>query len=142
MVPPSSETSSGSAPASSSACHGRSSSTCSTPSVASTATFIPLSSPAMGGGYPGVGRGTHRRTTVSGVPVRPGSELRRLLAGRLFGRAPAGPLVVGPAVADVVRVAGTLVDDGCEVALEHLPRPGESPAAALLALVRGVSAAG
>jgi proline dehydrogenase len=74
--------------------------------------------------------------------VRPGSELRRLLAGRLFGRVPAGPLVAGPAVADAVRVAGTLVDDGCGVALEHLPRPGESPAPALLALVRGVSAAG
>jgi proline dehydrogenase len=74
--------------------------------------------------------------------VRSGSELRRLLAGRLFGRARAGPLVAGPAVADAVRVAGTLVGDGCGVALDHVPRPGESPAPALLELVRGVSAAG
>lgn len=71
--------------------------------------------------------------------MRPGSELRRLWAGRLSGRVLARPL---PAVADVVRVAGALVDDGCTVALEHVPRPGETSAPALLELVREVSAAG
>ncbi len=76
------------------------------------------------------------------MPARPGSELRRLLAEWLPGRAPGGRLGVGPAVADVVRVAGALVDDGCRVALEHVSRPGESPAPALLELVRGVSTAG
>ena len=56
-MPASRETSSGSAPASSSTCHGRSSSTCSTPSVASTATFIPFSSPAMQRPLPGARTG-------------------------------------------------------------------------------------
>ncbi len=76
------------------------------------------------------------------MPAHPESELRRLVVGRLFGRALAGRLVAGPAVADVVRVAATLVDAGCRVALEHAPRPGESPAPALLELVRAVSVAG
>ena len=88
----------------------------------------------MGGGYPGPRRGTHRRTTVSDVPVRAGSELRRLLGGRLLGRA--------PGVQDAVPLVRTLVDDGCRVGLEHLSGPGENLEAAVSALVRQVHAAG
>ena len=69
-MPPSSDTSSGSAPASSSACHGRSSSTCSTPSVASTATFIPFSSPAMQPPLPGAPTG-HTPAHYGSGRVRP-----------------------------------------------------------------------
>src|SRR5215218_10354106 len=136
MEPPSSETSSGSAPASSSACHGRSSSTCSTPSVASTATFIPSSSPAMGRPLP-VARTGHTPAHYGfDVHVRPATELRRLLGERLPGRVLSRPL----APAELVRVAGTLVDEGCRVGLERVPGP--DLAGDLEALVRQVSAAG
>jgi proline dehydrogenase len=74
--------------------------------------------------------------------VRSGSTLRRLLGERLLGRALAGRLVAGPDAADAVRVAGTLVDDGCRVDLEHVPGPGEDLEAALSVLVRQVCAAG
>jgi len=60
----------------------------------------------MGGGYPGPRRGTHRRTTVSGVPVRPPAALR----GLLYRRAVAGR--------DPVELAREVVDAGCLVALE------------------------
>jgi hypothetical protein len=60
----------------------------------------------MGGGYPGPRRGTHRRTTVSGVPVRPPAALR----GLLYRRAVAGR--------DPVELAQEVVDAGCLVALE------------------------
>jgi len=65
--------------------------------------------------------------------VRSGSELRRLLEGRLFGRAVRAQ--------DVVSLARSLVDDGCRVGLEHVPAPGEEPAPALLDLVGRVQAA-
>jgi proline dehydrogenase len=86
----------------------------------------------MGGGYPGPGRGTHRRTTVSDVPVRSGSELRRLLEGRLLGRA------LG--TRDVVPIARELVAAGRRVGLEGVP--GDDLAAGLDDLVRRVAAAG
>ena len=60
----------------------------------------------MGGGYPGPRRGTPRRTTVSGVPVRPPAALR----GLLYRRAVAGR--------DPVELAREVVDAGCLVALE------------------------
>jgi proline dehydrogenase len=88
----------------------------------------------MGGGYPGSGRGTHQRTTVSDVPVRPGSPLHRLVGERLFGRALGIP--------DVVPLARTLVDEGRRVGLEHRPGPGEDLEAALVALVHDVRTAG
>src|SRR5689334_7913769 len=111
MVPDSRETSSGSAPASSSVCQGRSSSTCSTPSVARTATRMPLSSPAMAARYPAPDVRTHGPTTVS--PVR-----ARLLPGlpRLVDRYAADAGVAGAA-----RVTAALVAGGSEVALERLP---------------------
>ena len=60
----------------------------------------------MGGGYPGPRRGTHRRTTVSGVPVRPPAALRGLLHRRaVAGREP-------------VELAREVVASGCLVALE------------------------
>jgi hypothetical protein len=60
----------------------------------------------MGGGYPGPRRGTPRRTTVSGVPVRPPAALRGLLSRRaVAGR-------------DPVELAREVVDAGCLVALE------------------------
>jgi proline dehydrogenase len=76
------------------------------------------------------------------VPVRSGSELRRLLEERLLGRALAGRLVAGPDPADAVRVAAALVQDGCRVGLEHLPGPGEDLEAALVDVVRQVRASG
>src|SRR4029453_11523748 len=100
---------------------------CCAPAAASTATFIPFSSPAMGGRYPWPGRGTHPRTTVSDVPVRPGSPLHRLVGERRFGRALGIP--------GVVPAARPLVDDGRRVGLEHRPGPGEDLEAALVALV-------
>src|SRR3954447_11642317 len=142
MVPPSSETSSGSAPASSSACQGRASSTCSAPSVASTATFIPFSSAAMGRRLP-VPRTRHTPAHYGfGVPVRAGSELRRLLEERLLGRALSGRLVAGPGAAGAVRVAAELVAAGYRVALEHVPEPEQDAADELLSLVGQVRSAG
>jgi proline dehydrogenase len=70
------------------------------------------------------------------VHVRPATELRRLLGERLPGRVLSRPL----APAELVRVAGTLVDEGCRVGLERVPGP--DLAGDLEALVRQVSAAG
>src|SRR3954470_23436346 len=140
IEPPSSETSSGSAPASSRACHGRSSSACSTPSVASTATFIPFSSPAMGPGYPAPEQDTHRRTTVSDVPVRSSPVARGPRVGRVLTGLLAGRLVAGPGIEDAVRVAGELVADGRQVALEHVPV--EDAEAELSGLIGALHAAG
>jgi proline dehydrogenase len=67
------------------------------------------------------------------VRVRTGSELRRLLAERLRGRA------LGPP--EAVRLARTLVDDGCRVGLEHRAGAADDPAPGLLDLVRRVDAA-
>src|SRR3954454_15297801 len=141
MVPPSSETSSGSAPASSSACHGRSSSTCSTPSVASTATFIPSSSAAMRRRLPGPPTGhtpAHygfrraRALRIRAAPPAGGA------AGRPRPQRPArggGRRGGGPGAADAVRVAAELVAAGYRVALEHVPEPEQDAADELLSLV-------
>jgi proline dehydrogenase len=59
-----------------------------------------------------------------------GRALRGLLSRRLGGRP-----------ADPVEVARDLVDGGCRIALDYVPGPGESPVAALLGLVRRMSAA-
>src|SRR3954451_25168110 len=122
IVPPSKDTSSGSAPASSSTCHGRSSSTCSTPSVATTATFIPLSSPAMHRPLPGARPGHTPAHYGFGVPVR--SRGSRTLTALL-----SAGLVAGPRVEYAVRVAAELVSEGRRVALEHEPGPGDDAAA-------------
>src|SRR3954470_18609873 len=131
MVPGSNDTSSGSAPASSSACHGRSSSTCSTPSVARTATVIPSSSPAMRRRYPGPRSGTHAlTTTVRLVRVRTRPEVRRLLGRSLPAR-----YVAGPGVDDAVRVAAKLIATGRRVSFAHLaadPAEDEAELAELL----------
>src|SRR4051812_27159801 len=135
MVPASRETSSGSAPASSSTCHGRSSSTCSTPSVARTATFIPLSSPAMHRPLPGARPGHTPAHYGFGVPVR--SRVSRTLTALLSGR-----LVAGPRVEDAVRAAGELVSDGRRVALEHVPGAGDDAVAEFATLIGEIHAAG
>src|SRR3954447_15944558 len=135
MVPASRETSSGSAPASSSTCQGRSSSTCSTPSVATTATFIPLSSPAMHRPLPGARPGHTPAHYGFGVPVR--SRVSRTLTALLSGR-----LVAGPRVEDAVRVAGQLVSDGRRVALEHVPGPADDAADEFATLIAEIHAAG
>ena len=138
IVPASRETSSGSAPASSSACHGRSSSTCSTPSVASTATFIPFSSPAMQPPLPGprtghtpAHYGFRRARPTQRPPVPPDG------AAPLPGR-----LVAGPRIEDAVRVAGELAADGRRVALEHAPAPADDDGREFTALIARVHAAG
>src|SRR5215211_1505817 len=108
MLPDSSDTSSGSAPASSSACHGRSSSTCSTPSVARTATLIPSSSPAMSPPLPGAPAAhtpAHYGSLVS-VPPRP--PVQRAVEHPLVGRLLAGRLVAGARAQDGLRVAAAL----------------------------------
>jgi proline dehydrogenase len=134
IVPASKETSSGSAPASSSACQGRSSSACSTPSVARTATFIPSSSPAMGAPLPGPPTG-HTRAHYGF------SVLDTQVAARAIGRALAGRCVAGPGAGDAVRVAADVVSTGAAVALEHAPAPGQE-AAAFGELIDRVQAAG
>jgi proline dehydrogenase len=85
--------------------------------------------------YPWPEQGTHRRTTVSGVPVRRSvsSTLTALLSGRL---------VAGPRIEDAVRVAGELVSDGRRVALEHAPASTDDAAAEFTALIARIHAAG
>ena len=96
--------------------------------------------------YPGPEKGTHRRTTVSDVPVRSSSDARRLLERPLVGRVLTGLLagrrVAGPRVEDAVRVAGELVSEGRRVALEHTPAPGDDAAAELAVLIGEIRAAG
>src|SRR3954471_2257607 len=94
IVPLSSETSSGSAPASSSVCQGRSSSTCSTPSVARTATFIPFSSPAMAAPLPGPPTGhtqAHYGSERARANPYPGAVAAGVAAGAAAGRPGSGP---------------------------------------------------
>jgi proline dehydrogenase len=74
--------------------------------------------------------------------VRPGPELRRLVAERLLSRTLTGRLVAGPGPADAVRVAGDLVTAGCRVGLEHVPGDGEDAEQVLADLVVRVRAAG
>jgi proline dehydrogenase len=76
------------------------------------------------------------------VPVRAGSELRRLLEERLLGRALTGRLVAGPGAADAVRVAAELVAAGFRVALEHVSAHDQDAAAELLSLIGQVHSAG
>src|SRR4051812_36879093 len=137
MVPGSSDSSAGSAPASSSACHGRSSSTCSTPSVATTATRMPSSSPAMAARSPGPDGGTHAGTTVRGVRARPLTGPPRLL-DRLLA-APLGRLTAGPDDDDALRVTAAVDAAGRLVALERVPAAGP---AELVALADRLAAAG
>jgi proline dehydrogenase len=85
--------------------------------------------------YPGPEQGTHRRTTVSDVPVR--RSVSRTLTTLLAGR-----LVAGPRVEDAVRVAGELVSDGRRVALEHDPGPTVDAGAEFRALIARIHAAG
>jgi proline dehydrogenase len=96
----------------------------------------------MGRGYPAPEQHTHRRTTVSDVPVRSSSEARRPLGGRVLTGLLAGRLIAGPRIDDAVRVAAELVADGRLVALEHTPGPGDDAAAELFALIGEVHAAG
>src|SRR3954447_21170405 len=127
MVPPSSETSSGSAPASSSACQGRSSSACSTPSVATTATFIPFSSPAMQAPLPGSPTAHTRAHYGFRVAVR--RSVSRELAPLLLGRP-----VAGPRIQDALRVVAELAADGRRAAVEHVPAPHDDAVAEFGAL--------
>jgi proline dehydrogenase len=64
-------------------------------------------------------------------------SVSRTLTALLSGR-----LVAGPRIEDAVRVAGELVSDGCRVALEHVPAPGDDAAAELTALIEEIHAAG
>src|SRR3954454_9224132 len=138
MLPASSDPSSGSAPASSSACHGRSSSTCSTPSVARTATVIPSSSPAMRRRYPGPRSGTHAlSTTVRLVRVRTRPEVRRLLVRSLPARD--GPALGGDGA---VGVAGERVPTGCRVPVEHAAADPADDEAELTVLLGRLQAVG
>src|SRR3954447_11324659 len=134
IVPLSKETSSGSAPASSSVCQGRSNSACSTPSVARTATFIPSSSPAMKPPLPGPPTGHTPAHYGFPVPVSlvPARTVTRVLAGRC---------VAGPGVVDAVRVAAELIPGGFRVALEHEPAPAEEAGSAFGELIDRVGAA-
>src|SRR3712207_8369601 len=123
MVPPSSDTSTGSAPASSSACHGRSSSTCSTPSVASTATFIPsrspATSPAMRARLPGPS-GQHTRAHYG--PTGYLDRRERAMSGRR-GLAVLGGGKMGEALlAGLVRRSGP---EGVVVCERHPERGAE-----------------
>src|SRR5215217_6775955 len=137
IVPLSRETSTGSAPASSRACQGRSSSTCSTPSVTRTATFMPSSSPAMQAALPRPRPG-HTRPHY-GLPMA-----RRRPLPALHRRRPgvAARFVAGPRVDDALRVAGELVRAGRRVALDHLPPRSADAAAELATLVARVAGAG
>jgi proline dehydrogenase len=100
----------------------------------------------MGRGYPGLQQGTHRRTTVSDVPVRTGLDARRLLERPVVGRALtgllAGRLLAGPRIDDALRVAAELVATGRMVALEHVPGPSDDAASELATLIRRVHVAG
>src|SRR3954453_24211051 len=140
--PPSNDTSSGSAPASSRACHGRSSSTCSTPSVASTATFIPSSSPAMGRRYPEAEPGTPARTTVSGMSAPTRAAGLRLLDRSLVRRLLIGVQPAGPALEDALRAAAEVIAGGRPAAVRHVPGGAADARAELGELIARVHAAG
>src|SRR4051812_21112537 len=94
----------------------------------------------MGPGYPAPEQDTHRRTTVSDVPVRSSPVARGPRVGRVLTGLLAGRLVAGPGIEDAVRVAGELVADGRQVALEHVPV--EDAEAELSGLIGALHAAG
>jgi proline dehydrogenase len=96
----------------------------------------------MGPGYPAREQHTHRRTTVSDVPLRSSPLARRPLVGRVLTGMLTGRLLAGPRIEDAVRVSAELVADGRLVALEHSPGPGDDAAAELASLIGQVHAAG
>jgi len=65
------------------------------------------------------------------------SRVSRTLTALLAGR-----LVAGPRVEDAVRVAGELISDGRQVALEHVPGADDDAEAELSALIGALHAAG
>jgi proline dehydrogenase len=88
--------------------------------------------------------------TRTEAPGRLNGRLNGLLDGLLDGllerplvaRMLAGRPVAGPGIDDALRVAGELVADGQQVALEHVPGPEENGGRVLTELVGRVHAAG